>query len=134
MIYADAGIIIRLIEGTPTVRTPIAARLEQIRHGGPLMTTSLLSRLECRCKPLRDKKEATLRLYDLFFVSPEVTLVGISEAVVEKATQLRASFGFKTPDAIHAATAIVAGASEFWTADREFLRCAELKVELFDAV
>lgn len=41
--------------------------------------------------------------------------------------------GFKTPDAIHTATAIVARVSEFWTADNDFLRCPELKIELFDA-
>ena len=38
----------------------------------------------------------------------------------ERATELRAAFGLKASDAIHAATAILAGVSEFWTADRDF--------------
>lgn len=134
MIYADAGIIIRLVEGASNVRTPIAARLEELRDGKPLILTSLLSRLECRCKPLREREERTLMLYDAFFAGPEVFVARIGDAVVEKATELRAVFGLKTPDAIHAATAIVAGVSEFWTADQDFLGCTELKVKLFDAV
>ncbi len=134
MIHADAGVIIRLIEGEAKVRAPIEARLQGIRSQRPLILTSRLSRLECRCKPLREKKDRLLRLFDAFFASPDVKLAEIDEAVVEKATELRASFGLKTPDAIHAATAILAGASEFWTADRDYLRCPELKVVLFDAV
>ena len=134
MIYADAGIIMRLIEGAAKVREPIEARLEGIRSQRPLILTSRLSRLECRCKPLRNNRERLLRLYDTFFVGPEVKIIEVGKAVVEKATEVRASFGFKTPDAIHAATAILAGVSEFWTADRDYLRCPELKIELFDAV
>ena len=134
MIYADAGIIMRLIEGAAKVREPIKLRLEEIRSQRPLILTSRLSRLECRCKPLQNKRERLLQLYDTFFVGPEVKIVEIGKMVVEKATEVRASFGFKTPDAIHAATAILAGVSEFWTADKDFLRCPELKVKLFDAV
>lgn len=134
MIYADAGIIIRLIEGAAKVREPIEQRLERLRSQRLLILTSRVSRLECRCKPLRDKRDRLLRLYDTFFIGPEVEVADIGEAVIERATSIRASYGFKTPDAIHAATAVLAGVSEFWTADRDFLRCPELRVELFDAV
>ena len=134
MIYADAGVIIRLLEGGAKVREPIETRLEGIRSQRPLILTSRLSRLECRCKPLREKDDRTLRLYDTFFVGPEVDVAEIGKSVVEKATELRAAFGLKASDAIHAATAILAGVSEFWTADRDFLRCPELNVQLFDAV
>lgn len=133
MIYADAGIIMRLIEGAATVRNPIEARLQELRSQSPLLLTSRLSRLECRCKALRNRQEHLLQLYDEFFAGPEVKIGEIGAAVIERATELRAAFGFKTPDAIHAATAMLAGAWEFWTADRDFLRCPELKASLFDA-
>ena len=109
MIYADAGIIIRLIEGDVRIRAPISARLEAVRVERPFILTSCLSRLECRCKPMRRNQEGLLKLYDAFFASPEVVVGEIGADVVEKATELRASVGFKTPDAIHAATAILKG-------------------------
>ena len=75
-----------------------------------------------------------MSLYDGFLETQEVLLKEIDAAVIERATELRAAFGLKASDAIHAATAILAGVAEFWTADRDFLRCPALKVELFDAV
>jgi predicted nucleic acid-binding protein len=134
MIYADSGVLIRLIEGVDRLRLPIESRLHDIRSQDKTLITSRLSRLECRCKPLREGREYILSLYDGFFDTQEVLLKEIDAAVIELATEFRATFGLKASDAIHAATAILAGVSEFWTADRDFLRCPELNVELFDAV
>ena len=53
-------------------------------------------------------------------------LVEINGPVIERATDLRARYSFKTPDAIHLATAIDEGASVFLTGDAELVRCAEL--------
>jgi predicted nucleic acid-binding protein len=43
---------------------------------------------------------------------------------------LRARYGFRTPDAVHLATAISEGASVFLTGDAELVRCDEVNVEL----
>jgi uncharacterized protein len=134
MIYADSGILIRLIEGTDKLRLPIESRLGGIRSSGKILITSRLSRLECRCKPMKEGLDFVLHLYDGFFDTQEVLLKEIDATVIEKATEIRAVFGLKASDAVHAATSILARASEFWTTDRDFLRCPELKVELFDAV
>ena len=67
MIYADSGILIRLIEGADRLRQPIESRLRDIRSQDKTLITSRLSRLECRCKPLREGREYVLSLYDGFF-------------------------------------------------------------------
>ncbi len=121
MIYADSGILIRLIEGADRLRLPIESRLREIRSHGKTLITSRLSRLECRCKPMKESQEYILSLYDGFFDTQEVLLQEIDAAVIERATELRAAFGLKASDAIHAATAILGSVAEFWTADRDFL-------------
>jgi predicted nucleic acid-binding protein len=133
MIYLDSGVILRLVEGEADVRFPIEARLAAFRGSEPFGITSRL-RLECGTKPLREKQADLLRLYEAFFASREIILNEISRDVIEKATDIRAAYGLKAPDAIHAATAMLSGAAEFWTADQGFRRCPDLNVVLFAAV
>lgn len=130
MIYADANILIRLLEGTPAVRAPIEARLLPLRGTGRFLATSRLSRLECRVKPLRASDTALLTLYEALFGGSEVQLVEISADVVEKATELRASLGIKTPDALHLASAILIQAAAFLTGDKDLARCHDVAVEI----
>jgi len=130
VIYADANVIIRLLEGDATTRAPIEARLLPLRGTGRFLCTSRLTRLECRVKPLRHGDTALLALYDAVFTSAEIALLDISEPVLEKATELRAHLNVKTPDAIHLASAIVGGAVAFLTGDRNLARCTEVPVEI----
>jgi len=134
MIYADSGIIMRWIEGGVSVRDPIELSWRQLPPAERVFVTSRIARLECRCKPLRNRQSDLLDQYEIFFASVEVAIREVNAAVIEKATDLRAAFGLKTPDAIHAATAIISGTSEFWTTDARFSKCSALKVVIFAAV
>jgi predicted nucleic acid-binding protein len=130
MIYADANVLIRLLEGTPAVRAPLEARLLPLRGTGRFLATSRLSRLECRCKPLRAGDTVLLALYEALFHGPEIQLVEITADIVEKATELRSNLNLKTPDAIHLASAILSKAAAFLTGDKTLARCGEVPVEI----
>ncbi len=130
MIYADANVLIRLLEGTSAVRAPLEVRLQPLRGTGRFLATSWLSRLECRCKPLRAGDTTLLALYEALFNGPEVQLLDITADVVEKATELRASLNLKTPDAIHLASAILAKSTAFLTGDKNLARCGAIVVEI----
>ena len=128
--YLDANVIIRFVEGKPEAREPIRARLHDVQK----IVTSQLSRLECRCFPIRRNDPALLSAYDTFFDASELALLDIDRSIIDIATQLRATHGFKSPDAIHLATAIACQASCFLTGDKQLTRCVELRVELFKAL
>ena len=130
-LYLDACTIIYLIEAANPFHKAVLARLAQ--HGKDpraQIVTSQLSRLECRTRPLRDKDAGLLAKYDEFFSAQRLLLAEVSTAVIDRATELRAVHGFKTPDAIHLATAIDDGADVFLTGDTTLQRCAKVKVEV----
>jgi predicted nucleic acid-binding protein len=130
-LYLDACAIIYAIEGLPAFRGAVVAHIAQVEAtASGVLTTSRLSRLECRLKPLRDRQADLLTQYDKFFARRAFELVEISAAVVERATDLRASHGFKTPDALHLATAIEAQVDIFLTGDSGLVRCPGLNVVL----
>lgn len=130
LIYLDANVVIRLVEGDAATRAPLTARLASSIGMPGSVTTSRLTRLECRSNPLRAGDLATLAAFDLFSAGVELILAEIDAAVVERATELRAKYHLKTPDALHYATAIEVGAAVFLTGDRALSRCSEVPVEV----
>jgi predicted nucleic acid-binding protein len=130
LIYIDANVVIRLVEGNAAARAPLAARLVSSLGVSGSMATSRLSRLECRSKPMQTGDVTTLAQFDLFFAGMELVLFEISAAVIERATDLRAKYNLRSPDAIHYATAVEIGATVFLTGDRAFFRCSEVPVEI----
>ena len=55
-------------------------------------------------------------------------LIVITEPILRDAARLRAQFNLKTPDAIHAATALSVGCAQFITNDLIFRRVPGLNV------
>jgi len=81
-------------------------------------------------KPVRDRDAAILATYDAFFTRARLTIVDVTAAVLDRATELRARHGFKVPDAIHLASAIEAGADVFLTGDAGLAKCPDVRVEI----
>lgn len=130
LIYLDANVVIRLVEGDAATVSPLAARLAASLGVPQSLITSRLTRLECRSKPLRAGDRLTLAQYDVFFAGCELVLAELSAAVVERATDLRAKYNLKTPDALHYASAVETGAAVFLSGDHVFSRCTEVPVEI----
>lgn len=57
-------------------------------------------------------------------------MVPLTREVVDRAMALRARYGFKTPDAIHLAAAIVGQCDSFLTNDRRLKKCTDIQVEV----
>lgn len=129
----DAGPIIYAVEAIEPFREAVVARISQAEHApGGLVITSQLSRLECRVKPLRDGDATLLAAFDAFFARRLLSLIEISADVLDRATELRARYGLRTPDAIHVATAIEARADIFLTGDTSLRRVSDIPVEVLD--
>jgi uncharacterized protein len=127
----DSSALIYLVEGATSVRERVTQRVAAVlAHPSGQLVASRLSRLECRVRPLRDDNQTLLQEYEALFEAEGLVLIDVSAAILDRATALRAQYRFKTPDAIHLASALEAGADAFLTGDTELARCPDLNVEL----
>lgn len=132
-IYLDACSIIYLVEAESPFHAVVVRRL--LKHQtdpASRLLTSRLSCLECRTRPVRDKDRRLLAAYDKLFGANRMLIVEITAEIVETATKLRARHGFKTPDAIHLASAIEEKADVFLTGDSSLARCTDIAVEVLE--
>jgi len=113
---------------TSTLAQKALAEIELLP--GATLLTSALSRLECRVLPLRQQNPALVRMYDLYFSSPRLEVIDISDEVIDVATSLRAHHGLPVPDALHLATAKVANADFMLTADKRLQRQTAVDIRL----
>ena len=132
-LYLDANSIIYSVEGVPAFQARVAGWVRQVEEEAGLLITSRLSLLECRVGPLRQGDAATLARYDDFFSGDNLGVFDISSDVIDRATDLRVRYGFRSPDAIHLATALLIEANVFLTADARLARCAEMRVVVLTA-
>jgi len=130
LIYLDANIVIRLVEGDAATRAPLEERLAKFIGNPSSLVKSRLTRMECLVKPLRIGDLLTDSQFEVFFNGMELKIIEISSGVIELATRLRTVYNSKTPDAIHLASAIEISVSCFFTGDQSLANCREVPVEI----
>ena len=125
LLYVDTAPLIYLGEHVPQYGDLVAQRLSST----DALVVSDLSRLECRVKPMRDGNTALLDEFDRFFNESVSEVLALSREVIDRATEIRSLYGFKTPDAIHLAAAILSNCELFLTNDRRLDGFTGLRVE-----
>ncbi|RFA12221.1 hypothetical protein B7R22_17495 [Subtercola boreus] len=113
VIYLDSCVVIYAVEDAGALGTAVRQRLASMAN--ETVAISSLVKLECLVGPLRNDDLALADHYRRAFEQFE--LVELSDAQYQRAAEIRARHGIKTPDALHLAAAQGAGCTEFWTAD-----------------
>lgn len=121
MIYLDSGVVMRLVEGIPQNNPRYLSEI-----GNSPLATSSLALTECLCKPLANQDKVSLGLFQGFFASSNVRVFPVTVDIAVKAAELRARLNFKTPDAIHVATALITNSAKILTTDTDFEKARSL--------
>jgi predicted nucleic acid-binding protein len=131
ILFLDACALIYRVEEVAPWNQRLAKLLATYRrkHADLSLAISRLSRLECRVQPVREGNAELLARYETLFSAPDLHTVEIDANVIEGATQIRARFGLRTPDAIQAASCLALDAKHvFLTNDRSFARVPGLSL------
>ena len=99
-VFLDANILIYHLEERPDLGQRASIRLAALEAAGDQVAVSDLVRLECRVGPLKAKDTTLLSKFDGFFSLPSVLVVGLSASVCDRAAEIRAAHGIRTPDAL----------------------------------
>ena len=134
-VYFDASPIIFSVEKIEPYVSILKPIWRSAQVGNLSLIGSELLLLETLVKPIQKKDTALEESFrDLLQRSREFRLLPINTSVIEMAARLRATVNLKTPDAIHAATALIAGCALFITHDPIFRRVSELNVSVLSDV
>jgi predicted nucleic acid-binding protein len=129
----DTSAFIYFVEQHPRY-FPLCEKLfAGIETGRFTACTSTLTLLEVLVQPYRlQKDDIVLKFYALLTSYPNLTWVPVGLNVADKAAQIRAGYRLKTPDAIQAASAIVAGATGFICNDKAYQQVEEFECLIID--
>ena len=131
-IYLDASAIIYSVERNEPYFTLLAPAWQQAEAGQFVVVCSELIIAETLVRPIREGNADLAAAFRAVFAAPEVDLIPTTRQLWEDTARLRADTGLKTPDALHAATALSTGCTLFITNDTDFHRVQGLPLVVLD--
>ena len=133
----DSMVFVYHFEGNEEFGPAAGRLLQAAEEGSCRLVCSVISLLEVLVVPKRRGREDLCRVYREMFESfPHLAVVPVDPVIAEIASDLRAAQNLRTPDAIHLATALHAGAEAFVSQDARLknLPLGELRVLPLDEV
>ncbi|MGV8074945.1 MAG: type II toxin-antitoxin system VapC family toxin [Syntrophobacteraceae bacterium] len=113
----DTAPLIYFIEEHPAYIETVRLFFEAMDSGSFLVVTSTVTLLEVLVHPLRSNNIKLAEEYRDILLNSRLMTLEVSNAIAEKAAQLRAAHNIRTPDAIQISAALDAGATHFFTND-----------------
>ena len=124
----DTAPLIYFIEKNTSYLSLVHPFFEAVERGDIQVVTSTLTLTEVLIHPLRHgNRNLALRYSHILLNANNLKTLSVSPAIATEAAQLRAQYGFKTPDSIQLATAQQANAAFFLTNDDALTRVPGLQ-------
>jgi predicted nucleic acid-binding protein len=132
-VYFDSAPLVYYVEENPAYVNQMDAIIEQIERAGMEAFSSVILLPEVLMLPTRLGKTQLVQAYrEILFNSRQFQVVAVSLQTAERATELRAAYNLRTPDAIHMATALETGCGAFLTNDLGLKRVTEIPILVLD--
>jgi predicted nucleic acid-binding protein len=110
----DTSPFIYLVEKHPLYEDRVVTIFGQVSTGHIQVVTSTLTLTEVLTMPFIKNQPQYVREYREMLLNTESILsVDVDKTIAERAAELRAKYGFKTPDALHVATALETSCQAF---------------------
>jgi len=134
-VYADAPVAIYTVDNHPVYAAVCRPLWEAVKAGSVTAVSSELTLLETLVGPIRQGDAARAAIREALWQQTNTELLPITKTILREAARLRAELpALKTPDAIHAATAMLHGCVLFVTNDRDLARVSSLPLAILDDV
>jgi predicted nucleic acid-binding protein len=108
VVDADAQVCIYSVEQHPVYAPLLRPLWQAVQNGALEVVSSELALMETLVGPFKRGDTGLAATYEQFFQQPGIRLLPVTQAVLREAARLRATTRLRTPDAIHAATALPA--------------------------
>ena len=134
-VYVETPALIYTVERHP-LYSPLLDpfwQAAQARQITPVSSELIIT--EALVMPLRQGSLTLQAAYEAALLEADLVLLPLTQEILREAARLRAAIaGLRTPDALHAATALIAGCSMFLTNDTGFRRVPGLPLVILEDV
>lgn len=131
----DSMVFVYHFEGNEIFGPAAGKLLRAAEEGRCRLVCSVLALLEVLVLPKRRERHDLCRIYREMFESfPHLSVQPVDAGVAEIASDLRAAHNVRTPDSIHIATAIQAGAAAFISGDGRLKGIEKIRILPLDGL
>lgn len=129
IVFLDTAPFIYFFETHPDYFPALSVFFDQLYETGAQAITSIVTYIELTTQPARKGNRQLVRKYrDYLSNSQNLSLFPLDMNIADHVVELRATYNFKTPDAIQIGTAVACGADAIITNDKSWQRFDEIKV------